>query len=331
MGSLMRSINWSETVFGPVESWPQSLRTAISVMLSSSFAMVVAWGPEFRFFYNDRYRPVIGAKHPAALGTPARVIFPEAWHFIGPLFERTRQGEAVALDDVLIPLERHGYLENCYFILSYSPIRDESGEVGGMLAVVAETTERVQSERRMKTLRDLARQASDTSTLHVAFAGAAQILAENPIDVPFALFYKVDPDGRRARLAQVTGLGGSGNALPEIIDLENTDLENSAENQWPLAESFRTGRLTVVEDLSSRFGLLPGGPYPEPTNTAVIAPLSRPGQSHPDGAVVFGVSPRRALDDQYRGFYELAADHILTGIRNAVARQEERERLAGRH
>lgn len=327
MGSLMRSMNWSETVFGPVESWPQSLRTAISVMLSSSFAMVVAWGPEFRFFYNDRYRPVIGAKHPAALGTPARVIFPEAWHFIGPLFERTRQGEAVALDDVLIPLERHGYLENCYFILSYSPIRDESGGVGGMLAVVAETTERVQSERRMKTLRDLARQASDSSTLQVTFAGAAQILAENPVDVPFALFYKLDPDGRRARLAQVTGLAADGDAAPEIIDLENNDLENKSNNQWPLAESLRTGRLTVVEDLAARFGLLPGGPYPEPANTAVIAPLSRPGQPHPDGVVVFGVSPRRALDDQYRGFYELAADHILTGLRNAVARQEERERL----
>src|SRR5579884_1792386 len=176
LGALMRSKDWTETVFGPVETWPQSLRTAISIMLSSSFAMVVAWGPDFRFFYNDRYRPVLGAKHPRALGTPAKVIFPEAWDFIGPLFARTRQGEAVALDNVLIPLERHGYLENCYFVLSYSPIRDESGEVGGMLAVVAETTERVQGERRLKTLRDLARQASDTSSLEAALAGSAQIL-----------------------------------------------------------------------------------------------------------------------------------------------------------
>src|SRR6187431_217580 len=78
MGALMRSIDWSQTVLGPVEAWPQSLRTAISIMLNSGFAMVVAWGPEFRFFYNDRYRPVLGAsKHPGALGTPSKEIFPE--------------------------------------------------------------------------------------------------------------------------------------------------------------------------------------------------------------------------------------------------------------
>ncbi len=322
MGSLIRSKDWAKTPLGPVENWPQSLRTAISIMLSSSFAMVVAWGPDFRFFYNDRYRPIIGAKHPAALGTAAKAIFPEAWDFIGPLFARTRQGEAVALDDVLIPLERYGYLENCYFILSYSPIRDESGEVGGMLAVVAETTERVQSERRLKTLRDLARQASDMSTVEAALTGAAEILAENPIDVPFALFYKLEDDGRRARLKGLTGLPAGGHATPEVIDLKD-----GSEKTWPLWEALKTCELTVVDDLPARFGSLPGGPYPEPTNMAVIAALSRPGQQNADGVVIFGVSPRRALDDQYRGFYELAADHILTAIRNAVARQEERERL----
>ncbi len=322
MGNLIRSKDWGETVFGPVEAWPQSLRTAISIMLSSSFAMVVAWGPDFRFFYNDRYRPVIGAKHPSALGTAAKVIFPEAWDFIGPLFSRTRQGEAVALDDVLIPLERYGYLENCYFVLSYSPIRDESGEVGGMLAVVSETTERVQSERRLKTLRDLARQASDTSTVEAALAGAGKILSENDIDVPFALFYKLIENGKRARLQSVTGLPAGTDATPEVINLFD-----DSEKQWPLGEAVRSGQLTVLNDLGMRFGPLPGGPYPEPTNTAVIAPLWRPGQQYADGAVVFGVSPRRALDDQYRGFYELAADHIQTAIRNSVARQEERERL----
>ena len=153
MGARMRSHDWSNTPFGPVETWPQSLRTAISLMLASRFAMVIAWGPDFRFFYNDRYRPVLGAsKHPGALGTPARDIFPEAWPQIGPLFESTREGQSVGLDDLLVPLDRYGYLENCYFTLSYSPIRDESGGVGGMLAVVAETTERVQGERRLKTL-----------------------------------------------------------------------------------------------------------------------------------------------------------------------------------
>ncbi len=321
MGSLIRSHDWSATVFGPIPTWPHSLRTAISLMLSSSFAMVVAWGPEYRFFYNDRYRPILGGKHPSSLGSPAKVIFPEAWDFIGPLFERTKQGEAVALDDVLIPLERHGYLENCYFTLSYSPIRDESGEVGGMLAVVAETTERVQSERRLKTLRDLARKASDTSTLKMALDGAVHTLGENPIDVPLALIYSFDKNGDQATLENVSGIPIDGSAAPKTIN------RDEASNSWPLWEAVNSDELKILTDLPTRFGPLPGGPYPESAHTAVIAPLSRPGQQQADGAVIFGVSPRRALDDQYRGFFELAADHILTAIRNAKARQEERERV----
>jgi hypothetical protein len=104
MGALMRSTDWRQTVFGPVAEWPQSLRTAISIMLESRFAMVVAWGPEFRFFYNDRYRPVLGTKHPASLGAPGAEIFPEIWSVVGPEFERVRRGEAFAIDDWLLPL-----------------------------------------------------------------------------------------------------------------------------------------------------------------------------------------------------------------------------------
>src|SRR5262245_30326393 len=201
MGSRMRETDWSQTALGPVEHWPRSLKTSISIMLASRFAMVIAWGPEFRFFYNDRYRPVLGAsKHPAALGTPAKEIFPEAWPFIGPLFESTRRGESVALDDVLIPLDRYGYLENCYFTLSYSPIRDESGSVRGMLAVVAETTERVEGERRLKTLRDLARRAAEAKSPEEACENAASSFEANPIDVPFCLFYLIDQNGKTARL-----------------------------------------------------------------------------------------------------------------------------------
>jgi hypothetical protein len=219
MGERIREKDWSATALGPVESWPSSLKTSISIMLASRFAMVVAWGPEFRFFYNDRYRPVLGAsKHPGALGTPAREIFPEAWPFIGPLFESTRRGESVALDDVLIPLDRYGYLENCYFTLSYSPIRDESGGVGGMLAVVVETTERVEGERRLKTLRELARRAAEAQTMEQACHNTTATLGDNPIDVPFALLYLVDQDGRHARFVSSCGINERGPFSPLVVD-----------------------------------------------------------------------------------------------------------------
>src|SRR4051812_8712528 len=206
MGALMRSTQWAGTAFGAVSEWPQSLRTAISIMLESRFAMVVAWGPEFRFFYNDRYRPILGTKHPSALGTPGAEIFPEVWEVVGPEFERVRRGESFAIDDWLLPLDRNGYLENCWFTLSYSPIRDETGGVGGLLAVVAETTGRVEGERRMATLRDLARRTSDAKSAREVCQVAASIFEANPLDVPFALAYLLDAEGSRAHLVASAGI-----------------------------------------------------------------------------------------------------------------------------
>ena len=133
MGALVAPSTGRARSSDPVVTWPQSLRTALSIMLESQFAMVVAWGPEFRFFYNDRYRPVLGlTRHPAALGRAGAEIFPEVWHAVGPEFERVRRGESFAIDDWLLPLERNGYLENCWFTLSYSPIRDRAGRRRGV-------------------------------------------------------------------------------------------------------------------------------------------------------------------------------------------------------
>ena len=321
MGALMRATDWGRTVFGPVGAWPQSLRTAISIMLESRFAMVVAWGPESRFFYNDRYRPILGSKHPAALGTPGAEIFPEVWSVVGPEFERVRRGESFAIDDWLLPLDRNGYLENCWFTLSYSPIRDETGGVGGVLAVVVETTGRVEGERRLATLRELARRAADATASEQACINAAAVLETNPIDVPFALIYLFDAEGTSARRVCAVGIEDDHPANVEYVDLSAR-----ADDIWSLRDVVRTGQSATKAHLSRRIGWLPGGPYDEPTHTAMLLPLSRPGLEHPYGVLVAGVSPRRALDDRYRGFFELAADHIATGISNAVALGDARRR-----
>lgn len=320
MGALMRACDWSTRPLGPVEHWPQSLRTAVSMMLESRFAMVVAWGPEFRFFYNDRYRPVLGAKHPASLGTAGAEIFPEVWHAVGPEFERVRRGEAFAIDDWLLPLDRNGYLENCWFTLSYSPIRDETGGVGGVLAVVAETTGRVEGERRLATLRELARRASEATTPEQACVNAAAVFAGNAVDVPFSLIYLLNPDGTTWRRVGCVGIDRAHRACVETV-------ESGSDDPWGLADAARIGNLIVLDDLPRRVGPLPGGPYDDPTHTAVLLPLSRPGLEHPYGVLVAGVSPRRALDDRYRDFFELAADHISTAISNAVALDEARRRV----
>src|SRR5205085_5640407 len=188
MGALMRSMDWSKTRLGPVENWPQSLRTAVSICLASHFPMLIWWGPERVKLYNDAYRPMLGAtKHPMAMGQPGRECWPEIWDIIGPMLEgELREGKATWSENQLLLLERNGYPEECYFTFSYSPIRDESGGVGGIFTAVTETTDQVVGERRLDTLRRLAGSAGLAKSAIEACRNAVEILASNFHDLPFA-------------------------------------------------------------------------------------------------------------------------------------------------
>ena len=119
--------------------------------------MYIAWGPEYTQFYNDGYRPILGStKHPTAMGASTRETFAEIWEIIGPMFHGVMEGRATNVVDFMLPLDRNGFAEECYFVFSYSPIREESGRVGGVLVTVTETTARVVGERRLKTTQALA-------------------------------------------------------------------------------------------------------------------------------------------------------------------------------
>src|SRR5579872_2275667 len=157
MGARMRAMDWARTPLGPIESWPQSLRSPLSMLLPSKAQIVLFWGPEFIVFYNDAYRPVFGAKHPDALGRPGREAWSEIWdEMLHELLAGVvRTGEAFWASDLLFTIERHGFREETYFDVSYDPIRIESGDVGGVCCIVTETTPRVVGARRMALLTDL--------------------------------------------------------------------------------------------------------------------------------------------------------------------------------
>src|SRR5512141_900001 len=198
--ALMREIDWSQTPLGPVESWPQSLRTSVSICLNSAFAILVWWGPELVMLYNDTYAPIISNKHPRALGSRGRQTFPEIWDTIGPMLGRVmKQGEAVRADDLFLLLDRNGYPEECYFTFSYSPILDESGGVGGIFTPVQETTDRVIQERRLRTLTRLAAvRASRSRNSLDACKALANAISEDPLDIPYASIYLFDENGKTA-------------------------------------------------------------------------------------------------------------------------------------
>ena len=149
MGERMRAMDWSKTALGPVETWPQSLRSTVSMLLPSKAQIILFWGPEYAVLYNDAYRPVFGAKHPSALGLTGREAWSEIWEMVlhDLLAGVVRTGEAFWGKDLLFELERNGFPEETYFDVSYDPVRVESGEVGGAYCIVTETTERVIGER----------------------------------------------------------------------------------------------------------------------------------------------------------------------------------------
>src|SRR4051812_8611408 len=199
MGALMRSLDWTQTAVGPADGWPQSLRTALSILLETGFPMYIAWGPDFTQYYNDGYRPILGStKHPSALGASTRETFAEIWDIIGPMFAGVMSGTPTTVVDFMLPLDRHGFAEECYFIFSYSPIRQEDGSVGGVLVTVTETTQRALGERRLKTTQALAARTRDARSARQACGISAQVLRENTADVPCALLYLVDDDTNEA-------------------------------------------------------------------------------------------------------------------------------------
>ena len=141
MGALTRAYDWSATPLGKPETWPQSLRTAVRILLNTNHPMFIWWGPELIQFYNDAYRQTMGPeRHPSALGQRGRECWEEIWPIIGPQIEQVMSGGGATWhENQLVPVTRHGRLEQVYWTYGYSPI-DEGDRVGGVLVVCRDVT-----------------------------------------------------------------------------------------------------------------------------------------------------------------------------------------------
>ncbi|MGZ5135839.1 MAG: PAS domain-containing protein, partial [Flavitalea sp.] len=166
MGELIRTIDWSGTPIGNFEQWPQSLRVAVGIMLNNPLGMSIAWGRDFIQLYNDSYRSVLGtSKHPHAMGSSTRFTFQEIWHILGPMLNSVIEGKAIRFPNFILEVDRNGYIEECYFDFSYSPIRIENGEVGGVLVTVLETTEKVYALKKLEESKQQLQFAIDAAEL----------------------------------------------------------------------------------------------------------------------------------------------------------------------
>ncbi len=322
MAALTRAFDWSRTPVGPIARWSRSLRTLIHMIVSSPHPMFLWWGPELIQFYNDGYRPSLGDRHPRALGARGPEFWDDIWPIIGPdIAAVTQRGESVWHTDRLVPIIRNGRLQEVYWTYSYSPVLDDDGSVGGALVTVQETTPRVLTERRMSMLWRIAeRTAAEARNVADAFRITADVLVENDADITFTLLYFLDRDAQTLRLAS------RGNDVPPAAAPESVDLAEAAPDRggWPLAEVARSGRAVLVTDLPSRGVALPGGRWPEPTDSAMVIPIASQGEL--DGVLVAGLSPRLGIDEHYRNFLDLVANQIAGAINNGRSHEVERAR-----
>ena len=285
-GARMAATDWAATPLGPVETWPQSLLSTVSIMLASKAQLVIFWGPDHIALYNDTYAPTIGDKHPQALGRPAQENWAELWDILAPLLDGVlASGVAFAGSDHPFHIDRRGFLEDVWFDVSYDPVRVEDGSVGGVFCIVSETTSRVLNERRLTRLAVL-----DAALAHVTDpVGVVKAFGEGLGDaadvVPFTRF--LPASGAWVDPGQL--LGGTGE-LPEGVVLPDAVEQ---ETEVVVAGEVRA----VLVPLRSATGRL--------------------------GTVALGVNPRQEFDDLYRRFLRFAAERLATALSTARAYEAE--------
>jgi signal transduction histidine kinase len=324
MGDRIRELDWSRTPLGPIHTWPQSLRTVVNILLSSRYAMWMAWGPELTFFYNDAYRPTLGLKHPRALGMRANEVWSEIWPDIGPLIDTVlASGKAEYYEGLLLFLQRSGFPEETYHTFSYSPLSDDGGRISGMLCVVTEETGRLIGERRVATLRDVAAALASTNTEEEVLQALREQLNRNQKDLPFTLTYLFDQNG-------VAHLGVS-SGIPVNHPLAPARIERGSDSPWPAYRSFlhpssRLIEIAVEIAEEGKPASRPTGDWNKAPEKAAIVPIKQQGQERPAGFFVVGTNPYRRYDTAYSGFIDLLAGQIAAGIGNARAYEAERRR-----
>ncbi|MEH0828421.1 MULTISPECIES: SpoIIE family protein phosphatase [unclassified Micromonospora] len=305
MGERLRGFDWSTTVLGSPDRWPAAFSHALSTMLSSRAQMVVFWGEDHLAFYNDAYRPTIGDKHPAVIGQPARRHWAETWDVLGPLLDGVRRtGVPYRGENHPFVLNRHGFLEDVYFDVSYDPIRGADGSVGGLFCFVNETTGRVLGERRLRALAELGNELGDVPGLLELGRAVTRVLDAHRADVPFsALWFQ--------------GEGGS----PVPAGCSGVDPAVVAGPPPGLAAD---GPLTEPRWIATAD--LPGAVPPDAADQALLLPLTA--TNEPAGVLLLGVSRRLPFTDDYRDFVDLVAAQVSRAVGKQRAYEQERARAA---
>ena len=321
LGERIRTLDWSATPLGRPQTWPQNLRMALRIMLTSRQPMWIGWGKELTYLYNDPYKAIIGGKHPWALGRPTAQVWREIWSDIGPMLDTAMHGDqGTYVESQLLIMERNGYAEETYYTFSYSPIPNDDGTVGGIICANSDDTQRVIGQRQLTLLGVLGSDMAHARHYTNVCEQAVKALGTNPRDIPFAMIYLQDPEEATMTLAGAVGVTPGSRIAPRLLSLRD-------ESIWPMATVLRAQVITLQGELRARFGdEIPAGPWPRPPLEVALLPITPSGETARTGVLVVGLNPFRLLDDNYRSFLGLVSGQIAGALTSAQAYEEERRR-----
>lgn len=294
-----------------------ALESALGICLSSGFPIAVYWGQNFTFFYNEEFTPILGDKHPKALGEDAKDVFAEIWdNLMQQLTTVFTQGTTIKMPDAPFLLNRHGYVEECYFDYTLSPIYNSQGKIEGIFNVVMETTNKVIGQRRDRLLNNLMQIESTVQPVEKCISNCKIILNENQQEIPFYLIYLKAKDN-------VYNLVASG-GIAQIVDHQ----------KWPIEDLIRSGHPVHLNSISDYLSEPIATFYPEPCCQAVIIPLKNT-NAPISGYMVTGLSPRKKNDSEYLKFIKNIGSLIGSCLSSAfsfdefLALEREKENLLG--
>ena len=316
----IQQTDWSQTPLGPPDSWPESLCTTLSLCLACDFPVCLVWGKARILFYNDSYLSLCAASYErgaGSLGEGHHEPSPLPWPVVGPSFDRCwSTGEATSSTDACAFLQRDGRLEETFFTYSFSPIRNSHGSVEGVFHPVRETTQLVLEKRRLGLLCELAARTSEARSIEAALESLGRALGSDPLDLPFVLLFRVDPETGLASLAGSAGMLNQEQGWP------------LAGEDWPVEDILRAPEGLVIPELQRSVGQIRCGVFPETPELAIGFPITPTDRSHPAAVLIVGVSPRRPLDEAYRRFFDKLAAAVTASVSQAQAWAVHLEALA---
>lgn len=319
MRRRIREFDWSKTEVGAPASWSVGLKTALTIMLNCGAPAYLAWGPRFVQFYNDAYIGVLGEKkHPQALGITTSETWSEIWDFVGPAFKGIMaSGRPVAEVDKLLPMRRNGYLEECYFTFSYSPLQDDDYRVNGILVQAWETTSECVSYRRANVIRMLVQGLSEATDMAGIRSAFERSVREHRRDLPFGLWYEIREDRSGLDLVAAAGIERGSALAPECVDschgspyLGLMNVDNPVLHNCPVAQHLLRWE--------------PGEPLLAEPQSMMVKPLCYSTFQHPDSYLVLAVNPMRPNDAAQKDFLQLIRMHLENAVRRINTVELER-------